>query len=142
MDGGPWYLLGCRYDGHGTSAQRQGEHTRFLLHLPASKQAPQVFENFAAKVKESALTNMEGYLSLPELHSDMSDSGGARATQLSVEDKKLTGDMATAIRDAVHELIGKAPKVKVRPSPASTMQINNQNQVEISGQPRKERNKF
>ena len=110
-------------------------NTRFLLHLPATNQATQVFQGFAAKVKESALTNMEGYLSYPELHSDMPDSGGARATQLSNEDKKLTGDMATAILDAVHELINKAPKVKVRPmSPAGTMQIDNQNHVEINGQ--------
>ncbi|RAK99188.1 uncharacterized protein BO80DRAFT_426725 [Aspergillus ibericus CBS 121593] len=111
------------------------KNSRFLMHLMAS---PSTMEkqwgNFQKLVTESGVTNMEGWMSIPDTSKDVPSNWNE-------DDKELSDDVAEAIEGILTQLIGKAPKIVKRPMapaiahelPHGTMQIDKNNEVEIEG---------
>ena len=109
--------------------------SRFLLHFLASPATVKSQLNpFAADIKAAGLTNMEGWLSIPDTFSQTPANWNA-------DNKKLADKMAEGIKGALTHIVGKAPKIVTHPMaptvahtlPHSTMQINKHNIIEIEG---------
>ena len=89
---------------------------------------------FAAAIRAAGLTNMKGWLSIPNTSSQT-------PAEWTADDKELADMMAGGIKDALTQIFGKAPKTVTRPMapaiahtlPYGTMKIDQNDNVEIEG---------
>ena len=109
--------------------------SRFLMHFMATHSSvDSQLKPFADAIKSAGLTNMEGWLSLP-------DSTNKTPSDWTKDDKELADEMAEGITDALKYITGKDPKIVTRPmgpavaheAPHGFMQIDNKNNVDIEG---------
>ncbi|PYI09230.1 hypothetical protein BO78DRAFT_416023 [Aspergillus sclerotiicarbonarius CBS 121057] len=123
--------------GVGVTGTQTDSHkdSRVMMHLvsePTSMEGQ--WGSFQKLVKESGMTNMEGWMSIPDTSQEL-------PANWDEDDKELNENVAEAIEGALHQLIGKAPKIVKRPMapaiahqlPHGTMQIDRHNNVEIDG---------
>ncbi|PWY81713.1 hypothetical protein BO94DRAFT_601737 [Aspergillus sclerotioniger CBS 115572] len=108
---------------------------RILMHLPSTKKSlEERWGDLLKLVEEAGMTDMEGWMSIPDTENQVPSGWSADL-------KELTEEVAEAAEWGLKQVIGKTPKVVKRPMalaiahtlPHGTMQIDKENKVEIDG---------